>query len=993
MGSVPYVQSHLGNQLRTGCNNRISWAPRTGSIAHVVDKSVVHITNLVCLDGESWGFSKPFKIYPTSPSGQIMDIYHLSWSSLGTDLAVADEHGILNIYMQSQTELGVMNRIFQSTSPESNAGPAEMNKIIGFKWFDQNSNNPNVSISNPPVIQTHAQTFIRSLDRSKLGASSPIADFSVYNMPIPKPLVPLNKNSCIAFTRRGTVRLFTQGVSDAKYYEFSCSADRDSMTRESVVFSHASFSSSTDGSVILAAYSLETESIYFYRIIVEWPALTAAAAAAIGLKPQLKSGSNQLSTLKIQRLLRQKLIPTLNPSLTLSHIHIMPLSPQNFQTSAEVELRAAFTNKTSTVIQKYMLVKHQPPILKNFFSLSSRSDYGGSNSTGTETTILLADDDILTYPKLVISIDSLNFDTIFSISFSDGTTDLKLRPQYLELSSTSSISASMQTIITCGFQFLELPEPITDICVSHNTCSALYLTQNNELCISYVRNPKLSLSSLPSKQSDNTLEKSLYLTLAAVTLAALHATASTIHYYADDLYVVIKFAQEDLKRISPKLADEFIHLVILESYRAINFPLDNESSKDGGQKELLQSHLCKMFTLQTVLGTSKGWKRSPMARVSWATLSARTIFIAFFMTLQRLAQISNNQQKLHQQQKTQLDVNDYEERAKYIESTVSVIRYMIDLFAFIFQELYLASLEPIEKYYEYFQNKNSIAMSLMLSRLPRAFLMFGLRFIRSIEMNAKQIADKGSKAPDSVSQRAFKQIINLVQANSPINIAHFDLILRDIDSMMEKISPRMKSRIVIEDSVFISVNPPQELLAMVSRIVERFSKIDKITMNAAWLYYYDVSWLGLCDDMDEEEENNLLLGKNENIPLASSNGSTESNGHNGSNVSGNGTVTQNINLSPPSVKDFGNFDGSKKIRSVHPHMKELRHGIEIDFIMKKEMSTAPFAFANSGGTRARCSRCGELTIWRSQRSSSVQTWEYVFMKACPCGGSWIPADY
>lgn len=973
---APYVHTQLGSQLRTGCNNRIAWASRSGAIAHVAQKSVVHITNLVCLDGESWGFSEPLKIYPTDPNNNPATVTNLSWNHSGSDLAVADEHGTLSIYTASPTELGTMTRLFQSSTP-SVANPAEMNRIIGFKWF---GHDVPVPIINPPIIQNHIQNFISSLDRSKLGGSTHIAEFSTFNMPTPGPHVPGNKQSCIAFTRRGNIRLFTQGVSDAKYYEVSCSADRDGITREAVIFSHASFANCNDNTVILAAYSTETESIYVYRLQIEWPALSVAT----GLKSPARTGSNHISTLRVQRLLRQKLIPAVNPSLTVSHIHLMPAGSYNPQSAAEVELRVAFTNKNSTIVQKYYLAKRKLPLLKSFLSLSNRTDYINSpgNLTESETIALVPADDALSYPKLAVSIGSTNFDTIFHVSFADGTTDLKFRQQYSKIPYTS---ASMQTISNSGFLFFELPEPAIDICLSHNTCSALYLTPDNELRISYARNRQI-LS--PSKQPDNPVEKNLFMILSAVTLAARHAMAS-IHYYTDDLYVVMKLVQQDLARISPKLASEFLHVLILESYRAINVPLDSEASAKEIQKDLFSPSLGKVFTLQAIMGTSKGWKRTPMARIGWATLSTRVVFIAFYISYQKLGQVMKFQQQKRQQSGTNFDVNDFEERAKILESTLSLVRYTVDLIALISQELYLATLEPMNKYYDFFANRNSIAISLLLARIPRAFLMFSLRVMRTIEQQAAKIAEEGSKAQDSLAQRTNKQMVELIQTHSPVNLSYFEMILYDIEQKMEKLGPNIKHKLLVEDSLLISVSPPPELSGMVSRTVEHFSKLEKSAANAPWLFYYDVSWLGLNDEYDDDRhvKNGSEGGESgDKADAAGADGIAEPAAASSNNNNNSANAFQNA------LKTQCDFDGSKKIKPIHPHIKDHCNGTETDFVLKRQMSPL-LPPQNSGMVRARCGRCGELTTWRGARGGQLQTWDFSYTKACPCGGTWIPADY
>lgn len=980
MGISTYVTSNLANHQRTGCNNRIAWSLK-GSIAYVSNSSVVNITHLTCMDGENWDFCEPYKFYPTDANNNAIPITHLSWSPLSTDLACADEHGNLSIYNQPTSELGAMTCVFQSSNATNLPQPHEMNKIIGFKWFESDNQ---VTIMNPVNLQNSVQGYITGTDTS--GANQ-IAQYSVYSTHQFGPHIPslknMQKQACIAITRRGNLRLFSQGVSGTRYFEISYHVDRDGIAQESVLFSHASFAGCKDNTLLLTAYSSETETVYIYKLLIEWPALSAAAGI-----PNKKGGANHISTLKVQRLVRRKLMCSLGSGFSVSNIHLLPAGHKTTRMEPDPELQVAFSSRTHTVIQKFQISTRQTSLHTNFSSLSMRPD--SSADMVEETTTSIIPKDTIAYKSLATNIGSINFDAYFYVCFIDGSIDIQFRSQY----STVNISnSSMQTLLTAGFQFPPV-DTSSEMCLSHNMCSALYLDGQGKLRISYVKNTLFPPAPIPQPKPDFIVQIRLVMTFCAVTLAARHSM-STTHFCGNDLYAVMKQIHNQVKIISPESADQFLHILIRESYRAISFPLDTLLA-DRNTKGFSSLSLGRVLILKVSLGTSMNWKRDHMARIAWCEISLRTLVFAFSYTFKELASVQKRQQTP--------TPSEFEDQAKYIDSVFSMIRFLVDLIVFICQELYMASLE--QNPYAYFASRKSVAMPLLLGKLSRVLLLLSFKVVKSCgDFVADNVEKSAKTSAEPVCQRLIRQLREMTQACTPISFEMFQQLLNEVERSMEEVYANSRNRHQLEEDLVVSAHVPVEVSHVVNRTVKLFTNILDNHINVPWLFYYNVSWLGLNEDEESEpNECTFYIGDKkaklslDNEPMtadASSKGNTNNNDNTLTNTSSGSSGSNNNETNNNNNNNTRNVNGNvsdnaiqKKPVPVHPHPAALRRGQEVDYVLKKHMATVP-----KTGIRCRCVRCGEISVWHPAKPSIKASWEMIFQKFCPCGGAWIPADY
>lgn len=943
--------------------SKISWS-KSGAIAYAPDTSSVHVTYLACVDGENWDFSPPYKIHPTDANGQTHPITFLSWNPLGTDLTCIDILGNVSIYTTSSTQLGALNCNMSPSLNNSPPDPQEMNSIIGFKWLESEKM---CIIANPATLLPTFEQYIKhpgaTNNKTNYVAQYPCLKTRQYGPYLPS-IPNQTKQACIALTRRGTIRLFTQGISDARYFEVSASIDRDGIVGEQVLFSHASFAGSKDNTLILAAYSSQNESLYIFKLTIEWPALSAAANRN---SPNLNKGtSNHLATIQIKRLFRKQIAPQINSSFYLSHLLMLSSALHDTEAESDAEIHLVFSSaKNDSVVQKYDLLTRPVTLHNNFYSLTFRRDsVGGVDQTQTS----LIPSEPVHYSKPIINISSLNFDAFICTCFADGTVDMKHRAQYVNAQASNSPITSLMTV---GFLFMPL-EPVTDMCVSQNLSSALYLDKTGKLCISYMKNPKLMPIPLSKQNPTQIKQSNIVMVVSAIALALRHAASCFTNTCGDDLVIVIKRELTRIESGSPEAAENFLRLILRESYRAISFALDL-SKESKVENILVNPSLQRLLSMQLILGTSVGWRRNAMGCMAWSILNLRILTFAFTYTLKAV-----DQSRQHHSP----GQSEIESKAGYFLSMVGICRWCIDLMAYICQELYMSSIES--DHYSYFHGKaSSVPGAILLGKVPRMLLLYSLRGIRGMEQIAQKLADLEPNAYSGSAHTAVRKLKEISLHFSPVPLDFFERLVADVDNSLNNVYPTLSDRLQVEHDLIFSARVPKDLSGVLSRTVDIFNNHLKPKINVAWLYFYDVSWLGLSelspegggakpDYSQSDEKSNGFNGRSSDTYISLNLHST----------------SRRLSLALQRSPSGSEIPGKSTSPFLYQQKKMVGGGQEIDYLRKEEMSK----YSVGNGTRCRCTKCGEVSIWYNHKTRPSPYWTIACQKACICGGIWIPLD-
>lgn len=854
------------------------------------------------------------------------------------------------IYIASTTHIGTYTCKCSPNINKVPPNPIELNTIIGFKWLEPEKS---VILMNPATLLPSFEQYLKNLPNDS-NQSTTIATYNYFHARHYGPYIPLISNNpkqaCIAITRRGTIRLFTQGMSDTKYIEINMPVEKWASKGEAVLFSHASFAGTRDNTLFLAAYSSQNETLYIYKVMLEWPAL---AAAASNRNNSTGGGSNHLAVIQVKRLLRTKIMSPDNNGYFLTQMLMASSALHNTEAESEVEIFFTFSSpRNDSIVQKYDLVTKPVILHNNFFGLSSRRESIGGNEQ-TQSTLVPAEP--IRYSKLVTKVSLALCDSFLCTSFIDGTVDLKHRPHFANIKVTNN---SICSLLSIGFQLPSL-ETVTDVCISPTLASVIYLDSNGNLKISFAQNTKLAAPLVPGQVKAS----NLLMVVSALGLAVRHAASCFTSSCCDDLLYVMKTEYVKLKSGSPEFADQFLRLLLRESYRAVSFSLD--LMKDVPMDKLIVNpSLQRLLSMQVVLGTSAGWKRNTMARVAWCLLNMRMLSFGFTFTLRAIVQPRQHNNS------NQTDVEYY---SGYIMSMVGLSRWCIDFMAFVCQELYMSSVAT--DHFSYFKNKASVPAAMMLGKVPRMFLIFSLRGVRGIESNIRKLAEQEANTFSGPAHSALRKIREITQQFSPVPLEIFERLTTDLDNSLNNIYLNLSDRLNLEHDLIFNAKVNDDFANVLSRTIDIFNSHIIPKINVSWLYYYDVSWLGLNEVSDEQT-------KADDVAQAFDKAQH-------STLSRRLSTFLQTNRNPASVGFNGNGaangTATSEVKEYKPHSTGFQ---EIDYLRKEEMSR----FSSGTGIRCRCVRCGERTIWHNPKASPNTYWTIACQKSCICSGVWIPLE-
>ncbi|CAI5760460.1 unnamed protein product [Candida verbasci] len=356
------------------------------------------------------------------------------------------------------------------------------------------------------------------------------------------------------------------------------------------------------------------------------------------------------------------------------------------------------------------------------------------------------------------------------------------RIDVIDVSTWKIVGESSQTISTlfeAGYVFPELESNLI-LTVSPNMSAVVYTkiyNMDNELKIQ----PLI-------KNSDNLYKIS-------VAFAYRHAYSCYTNTCSDDLLLLIE----------PE--DKFITQIIKECHKSLNFQSDS-FNKESADKLLSNPPLQKLLSLQYTLGELQN---NSMRDLAWIVLNLRSTSFAIMFTLSSIyRQLSKK--------KSEDRLQDAVIRGECILSLIGNVQWLIDLIAYITQELLSLTFrtkhsKPIEK-----------ALPLLINKIPRLFLMYAVPSIQKFyEIIKKFCKDVNLLKPMKETLNRFFLIYD------PILFQNFQSFLLFIDALITKEYNGKENLIInpISDSNIGNL------------ILERFSIIISKESKRSDLYFHD----------------------------------------------------------------------------------------------------------------------------------------------------------
>lgn len=983
------------------------------------------ITFLENIDGKNWQLAPPkgLTIRPLD-SRTASALVLVQWSTISTDLAVFDEIGNFYILLAG---VGLLRqpRLQKLTALKGKKGSNGVGNLIVSTPTPGVAVGPNVSKQTPnskpaafdaPSYEltsyNHTEMIYRDL---QIGiGKEPLQDVCVAFkwLPVDKPQIvkkpakwlhetgqylygihqykpllvshPLaTKQACIAVRRSGLVNLYYQGEHKVEYHKLLVELGQG-LSGEPLQLMRASIGFTPQKKIVIVAYDLVLDTILTYMLTLEWgflvasalrqakdphyhtpkeeqtpPTMTAimvhqmkpcaAANAEPGSDPSSVTGSS-LSTGATD--LYDKVAASASTARLVSIDVLSPYHAQSENTDVLLTYEHVKNSSVSFSSQRFQLQDVASTLAGSFLNIPSLT----SPQTGSLYTLSLQD--TLLAAGEVRGISLVFSETILIYTLANGlflpvsratwkviTDDAELDAHGKELENDSKTKSrfypqSLASLLDCGFTFPALKSSDQfSAAISPNLTCVVYLS-------TATGSPKLVV-----------LENSKFdAELGTYGLAYTHAHACYSNACSDDLLVLIRLQYMSMGAAERPL---FLNRLIVEAHRAINFHL-NSFGKDSVDKLLSNPPLQKLLSLQ--LSLSDLSENDKIRDMAWLVLHLRFISFVIMFTL------SSIYRQIAKKKSVDDNIDDSIYRAECVYSLVGNVKWLMDFVVYINQELAQLGLCRQDKCGSRVTLENSLALPVLLCKIPRLFLMYALSLIEKTHEILKKLQKDLSESNKLYTpmKDALARFFGTC-AGLPWKLTTFESFVRECEGLIsEELSTKLErdQQLKWEQDLFCRGEIPQEYHLLATKVVDRYSQSIAREYNLLELFFYDTAWIN--------------VGTSQSLtPLSFSVGYNSTRAPNAADSS--------------CFKSEGRIEvGTTGTLIRQPYMKTDA----IDVLRKIFVKCLSPVFAGSSGAKVRkCVRCRSISLTSDplvfEAPHVLALWTMVFQRTCICGSAWV----
>lgn len=381
-----------------------------------------------------------------------------------------------------------------------------------------------------------------------------------------------------------------------------------------------------------------------------------------------------------------------------------------------------------------------------------------------------------------------------------------------------SASSVVRSLLDCGFR---IPRSSGAVAISPNAAALVHLPAASD---------SLHLS-LFEPRAHNPPD------LAPVAIAYAHAHACYTNSNSDD---VVALATAQVARAGAH-ADRLIERAVVEAHEAISFQL-NSYSKESVDKLLLNPALQKLLSLQLVLGELHS-TNTTMRDVAWVVINVRATSFAIMFSL------SSMYRQMARKKPVEDSLEDSTVRAESIMLLVGSTKWLIDLIVYLNQELLHISLSKNSPGTDAVSVQNSVALPLIMSKVPRLFLMYAISSIAKAHEILKKVHKDLSESNKLFTpmKEAFIRFFG-VCSSLPLSLKLFEVFLRECDSSIAKdltaaAAVEQMTPLELEHQLFCIGRVPKALVPAAATMVERHYAIVSRDLKLSELFFYESDWI------------------------------------------------------------------------------------------------------------------------------------------------------
>lgn len=1006
-GPVVDTNSLLSNLTRY---NLVSWS-KNGFIAYSLNSNSKHnlfLTYLENVNGKQWQLAKPqsLTVKPTIDGLHAPELSLVSWSNLSTDLAIADIFGNFYILLagvglihgeepDKSSSIDVNNPRYELTSynhlemiyrdiinNHPNQKPNVNVQFVSFSWLPIEKNQ---------IINKDAQLVTKS-DSLLFTYNYGVDQYHPKNLCHPIS----TKQACIALRMNGELVLHYQGEHKVEYHKITTHLNEG--FEYDMNIETASFGFPNDKRIILVTYDVLLKKIRTYMIKINWGFLVEAASKQRSdphyntpkelQKPPVMTCSlihemaanienyftsvhydddielDDLDAMDVDK--KQDIQQDYRPKHQIGKLTsidiILPLFNENDSIDILVTYEYYDENfKISTSILRYSLTESESTV-SDAFAQIGRKKGALSPGTGIEPEFTLIYQDKLYIPKRVLSVEGYKLDLI--VVCEDGDIKLVQRnpAKMVEKSRNGEgfkLPESISSMVDAGFEMPKInisgSNPVM-LAFSPNGIGAVYMELNDEL-------KELKLQFMEKRGSSDISLEVMYVT--SVAFAFQHAFACYCNISSDDILVMIQLEVARVSKLTSKYisekskqlgaTDSFIESIICESHKAINFQLDI-FSKESVDKLLSNPPLQKLLSLQLILGGLDYRVNDISTNVAWIILNLRSTSFGIMFLL------SSIYRQISKKKPTEDTIEDSINRSESITSLTGNVRWLVELIICLNQEilqLYMTRKNPENSKINL---SNSIALPIILSKVPRLFLMYALSSIGKTHEVLKKLnkdlldSNKLFTPMKDALNRYFTAC-----SNSPLNLNLYESFIRECDGYINNemgniAKTKPKGHILkLEQQLVCNGKVDGELLKIGQWVVSKFASFISRDLKTAEMFYYNVDWL----DIGYKFFDNKYSSDAKDIDVGTTGADADKQHH----------------------EELFRYSG--QMIPKHTYKNHVR----IDALRKV------FIDINDESLLLRkCTRCRSISLVNDPMVFSEETlglWTMVFQRTCVCGSAWV----
>ncbi|KAK8250509.1 mediator complex, subunit Med16 [Phyllosticta capitalensis] len=806
---VKRLAQRLDELIENGCCQKIAWS-KSGCVANITRHG--RGVNLRAFQRDSstgkWVFGDESPLEIPSPHDDY-PLVHLSWGHLGVDLTVIDAAGRVLIFTATQA-VDRLKLARDNVTDQEN----EHSAVVGLHWL--------------PVSPQQAKYHViwsgeRSEEKWRYNMTSHEWK-EPHNSLHPR----LSLAAFLCFTRGGTVRLFFQ-QPDQQWADTSADVEPATSTRD--VFTHASFASDSENSILLAAHTV-AGAIHVYRVKITWNAQPGKPGTPILDVLPLKTELN--CAVQVTDLGGGDAALGASAKITypakLTHLEFIPSGPETgpFEPSHPTILAifahtpppiTSIMDQTQSqqppfsILSRWELHENRHNLVFGFESIKKRSH---NSAERREVTLKRLPDMMMA--TATIGLFCLNFYTRFAFCQSDGTVEFRDRYS-MEVLSADMNSNTVTSLVQAGFSFTA-PEPGLHMALSPSACILATVQPDGQITS---KNMEFTSGSLNDGNDDPK-------TTAAIAALVLQYSSASLQYMSvDDLFAVMP------QDTDPRLK----YLFLSGTYHCLNSPVEfiRDDTSENAWKELFRHNILRScLSTQSLIGLRSDGSRSLSGKLAWTILSLRFTSIVMSMPV-------------YHARSTRPENFTHDTAA----SISGLVKWNTDLVVYIIEQMIELSnsCRGHENDRGFVQRKLNELCSPALLLLLCSFPRFILRLMRPVFTGLLSVCHSQLRNAPSVAARTefhgLFTTIFLSPVPAPQMIAMVDEVEKAVRGAYEKAQFNDERRKATEREMLISAEIPDVLMPVVTKVILITDKIMG-TVDASKILYHDLRSLGLGED-------------------------------------------------------------------------------------------------------------------------------------------------